>query len=246
MLIANWREASRWWSMRVSALGSLLFAAMGLMPDQLLTLWNMMPAEIRDHVPSRAASWIGVILFVLVAVTRVLPQKPAGSVLASRSGKVAPKAAGGIAAAIAAAVLIVTPFTAAHEGIRTIPYADIGGKMTVCYGETRVAMRVYSPAECRSLLTKALTSDYAPPVIACVPQLADAPYPFAASIDAAYNAGAGAFCRSPAAARFRLRDWRGGCAALIGWRATVKGVPVRGLANRRRDQMALCLTGLPA
>ena len=154
-----------------------------------------------------------------------------------------PKIGGSIAAAIAAAVVIVSPFTAAHEGQRLVPYADIGGKMTVCYGETRVEMRRYSAVECRALLNKALTSDYAPPVIACVPQFAEARYPFAASIDAAYNAGAGAFCRSRAAELFRQRQWRAGCAALIGWRDTVKGVKVRGLANRRRDQMNLCLTG---
>lgn len=159
------------------------------------------------------------------------------------SSSIAPKAAGGVAAAIAAAVLIVTPFTAAHEGLRQAPYADIGGKMTVCYGETRVAMRRYSPAECKALLTKALTSDYAPPVIKCVPQLAEKPYPFAAMIDAAYNAGAGAACRSPAAALFRQRQWKAGCEALVGWRDTVKGVKIRGLQNRRRDQVALCLTG---
>lgn len=155
----------------------------------------------------------------------------------------APGPAGAIAAVIAAAVLIVTPFTAAHEGLRTTPYRDLGGKMTVCYGETRIEMRRYTPAQCQALLSKALTSDYAPPVLKCVPQLAERKYPFAAMIDAAYNAGAGAVCRSRAAALFRERKWRAGCEALTNWRATVNGVKVRGLVNRRRDQVALCLTG---
>lgn len=154
--------------------------------------------------------------------------------------------AGTAAAAIAAVALFVTPFTGAHEGERLTPYKDIGGVWTVCGGETRVAMRRYTHSECQAMLSRAIASDYAPPVLACVPQLASNRYAFAASIDAAYNAGSTGFCRSPMAARFRVRDWRGGCAAFNSWRATVAGRPVRGLANRRRDEAALCSKGLAA
>ncbi len=54
----DWREASRWWSVRVSALGPILYAAMILMPDQLLALWNMMPSEVRAALPARAGDWL--------------------------------------------------------------------------------------------------------------------------------------------------------------------------------------------
>lgn len=151
---------------------------------------------------------------------------------------------GAAVAAIAAAALLVTPHLQRWEGTRLTPYADLGGVMTVCTGETRVAMRRYSSTECAAMLDKAVRSDFAPPVLACVPQLAENRHAFAASIHLAYNVGTGAFCRSPAAARFRVRDWRGGCAAIVGWRATVKGQPVRGLQNRRRDEAALCARGL--
>ena len=116
-------------------------------------------------------------------------------------------------AVITAVAMVVTPFTAAHEGRTLTPVRPVPGDvLTVCHGETRVAMRRYTPAECTALLRKAITSDFAPPVLACVPQLADNRFAFAASVDAAYNAGPGRFCRSPMAARFRVRDWRGGWA----------------------------------
>ena len=75
----DWREASRWWSLRVSALGSILFAGLALIPDQLLALWNLMPAEVRAHVPARAGNLIGMALFLLVIVARLIPQRPAGA-----------------------------------------------------------------------------------------------------------------------------------------------------------------------
>ena len=81
--------------------------------------------------------------------------------------------AGSAAAAIAAAALIVVPFTGPREGTKLVPYRDLGNKWTVCNGETRVAMRRYTAAECSALLAKAVQSDYAPPVLACTPQLAD-------------------------------------------------------------------------
>ena len=118
----DWREASRWWSVRVSALGSLLFAALSLMPDQLLALWNMMPGEVRAMLPARAADWLGMILFILVIVARLLPQRPAGarvSLWRSEAGAVTPKAAGR-AAAIAAALALAIVGLKADEGKRTV------------------------------------------------------------------------------------------------------------------------------
>lgn len=152
----------------------------------------------------------------------------------------------GAAAAIAAAIAIVLPFTEVREGTKLSPYRDIGGKLTVCTGETRVKMRRYTPAECRTMLERALREDYAPPVLACVPQLADNRYALAAAIDAAYNAGPRRVCASPMAARFRARDWHGGCSAYRGWIETAGGKWYRGLANRRNAEAELCRAGLAA
>ncbi|GAA3708611.1 hypothetical protein GCM10022268_17410 [Sphingomonas cynarae] len=120
----DWREASRWWSLRVSALGSILFAAMTLLPDQLLALWNMMPAEIRAHVPARAGNLVSMALFLLVMIARLIPQD--GSLrrlFASKAGAVKAKAAGGMATI----ALMIAGVIAVEGGYVNHP-ADPGGE----------------------------------------------------------------------------------------------------------------------
>lgn len=153
------------------------------------------------------------------------------------SGK---KIAGGAAAlALTLAALIVTQW----EGTKLDPYLDIVKVKTVCTGETRVEMRRYTALECRALLEKALSADFAPQVYRCVPALAARPNQAAASISLAYNIGSKGFCGSTVARRFNQGDWRGGCNAFLLW-VKAGGRVVQGLVNRRRDEVKLCLTGL--
>ena len=120
----DWREASRWWSLRVSTFGSILFAGMTLLPEQLLSLWNSVPADIRAMIPERANNLVGMILFIAVVIARVIPQrKPAEGVLASKSGKVQPKAAGGMATI----ALMIAGVIAIEGGYVNHP-ADPGGE----------------------------------------------------------------------------------------------------------------------
>jgi lysozyme len=149
--------------------------------------------------------------------------------------------------AIAAAVLLSVPVTGAFEGLRTHPYRDPGDPRlwTVCYGETEREIRTYTAQECRALLNGRQEQDYGPAVLKCVPAFADERrrYAFAASIDAAYNAGIGAFCRSRMARAFNAGQWRQGCDGFLGWRATANGKVLRGLERRREAERALCLKG---
>jgi lysozyme len=149
------------------------------------------------------------------------------------------------AAAIAAAVLVATPLTASFEGLRTHPYRDVTGTPTVCYGDTEVEMRVYAADECGKLLRERVARDYAPRVLACLPQLLDErrKLVFAALIDASYNAGWAAVCKSRMAERIRAGQWQAACNGLSGWYVTSKGVPLRGLVRRREAEKALCLQG---
>jgi lysozyme len=144
-------------------------------------------------------------------------------------------------AALAAAVTIAVPLTATFEGLRTHPYRDPGdGRWTVCYGETERELRGYTRDECAILLKSREAKDYAPAVLKCVPGIDSRINVFAASIDAAYNAGVKAFCRSPMAAAFRRGDFAAGCAAFDGWYVTAKGKRLRGLVRRRAAERALC------
>jgi lysozyme len=146
--------------------------------------------------------------------------------------------------AIAAAVALSVTLTASYEGLRTKPYVDPARKWTVCYGETERPLKQYTPDECAVMLSARQRADYAPAVLKCVPGLASHVRPFAASIDAAYNAGAGAFCRSPMARKFNAGDYAGGCDAFSNWRVTANGKRLAGLVRRRGAERSLCRRGL--
>ncbi len=145
--------------------------------------------------------------------------------------------------AVATALLLATPIVAKWEGLRTKPYLDPIGIPTVCYGETKVAMRPYTVAECKAMLTRALESRYAPGVYRCVPALRNRPYQAAAAISLTYNIGEGAFCKSSIAKRFQAGDYRGGCQR-FGLYVYAGGRKLQGLVNRRADETRLCMTGL--
>ncbi|RSV15204.1 hypothetical protein CA235_09725 [Sphingomonas sp. ABOLF] len=74
MKIIDWRQVWRWWSVRVSALGALLFALLTAFPDQALALWMNLPAEIRGRIPDNVEHAITAALFAAVMIVRLIPQ----------------------------------------------------------------------------------------------------------------------------------------------------------------------------
>lgn len=160
----------------------------------------------------------------------------------------APKSGRNKAVAVigAAALAVTAPLIAKWEGKRNDPYLDIVRVPTVCYGDTRdvtMGKRV-SDAECTDRLYRQI-ADHAAPIVKCVPGLR-APgreAQLAASVSLAYNVGTTRFCRSTAARYFNAGRWREGCGAFAGF-IKAGGRVVRGLVNRRREEIAICLTGL--
>jgi len=147
-----------------------------------------------------------------------------------------------IGVAVAAAVAAATPFITAHEGVRTHPYSDPAGIETVCVGETQVAMHQYTVKQCGELLLNHLDERYAPAVLDCTPDVADHPKVLEAALDAAYNAGPAAYCRSPMANQFRKGNWQDGCEAFRHWYISAGGKVLPGLVRRRNDEAELCLS----
>lgn len=154
--------------------------------------------------------------------------------------KVGKRTLAGTVGATAATALIA--MVATWEGKRNDPYKDIVGVWTVCYGETKVAMRRYSDAECKAMLDESLVG-YADPVLARNPGLKEHPYQLAAAVSLTYNIGPANYRRSTVARRFSSGDWRGACDAFLMWNRA-GGRVVKGLDNRRRSERALCLQGL--
>jgi lysozyme len=148
----------------------------------------------------------------------------------------------GLAALIGtgAAALLVAQ-VAGFEGKRNDPYKDIVGVWTVCYGETRVAMKRYSDAECKTMLADGL-ADYAAPVLARNPELKGHDGPLAAAVSLAYNIGPAAYRKSSVARNFSAGRWKDACDAFLKW-SYAGGKQVKGLLRRRQEERAMCLRG---
>ena len=152
------------------------------------------------------------------------------------------KGLGALVGAVAAASLLA--FTPAWEGTELTTYRDLGGVLTYCTGATEDAQwgRTYTPAQCRAQLDRDLER-HAAGVARCIPmdRLTDGQK--VAFVDAAYNIGVSAFCRSSMARRASAGDMAGACDALLMWNK-VGGKEVRGLTRRRQAEREICLRGL--
>jgi hypothetical protein len=122
-----WSRAWPLWSVRLSAIGAILTVIAAAAPDMLLQIWNALPAEILALVPASIGRFVSPALFALTLAARLIPQKPAAerqSLWKSISGKVKPKAAGGLAAVAIAMIASVI----AVEGGYVNHAADPGGE----------------------------------------------------------------------------------------------------------------------
>lgn len=155
---------------------------------------------------------------------------------ASRGAQALARATGG--AGLAALLL---GLVAGFEGKRNDPYDDLIGRATVCYGETGVAMRHYTDAQCRDLLAGTLAGTAAQ-VHAATPTITGAQ--LAAATSLAYNIGTGAYARSSVARDFRAGRPGAACDDFLRY-DHAGGHAVPGLMRRRAAERALCLKGLP-
>lgn len=158
------------------------------------------------------------------------------------------KVAGGGLAAIVGATAAAMLYTSIpqDEGNRSRAYYDMVGVLTICSGDTHgvIPGEVDTPAQCRARLDRQLIA-HATPLMACVPQLAEAGHDFqrVAFVSFGYNVGAHAACNSSVARNFRAHNWRAGCNALMAWNKA-GGRVVAGLTARRARERAICNGGL--
>lgn len=150
-----------------------------------------------------------------------------------KAGRVA---AGGLAAVLALAAVVVTKW----EGVRYAPYQDVVGVWTVCYGHTGsdiVPGKRYTRAECESLLQGDMLEANAA-VHRCVGR--DMPIPVAAALTSlVFNVGPKPVCGGTPGRLAKAGDWAGTCKALEAYKFA-GGRVYRGLVLRRADERALC------
>jgi lysozyme len=159
----------------------------------------------------------------------------------------------------AGAIAACVAFLPGWEGMDAVAKRDMigtGHPVTYCYGQTdefgavKVGTR-FTKAECDAKLAESLPK-YLAKIDACLH--VDMPDKTkAALLDAAYNAGPAAVCRSPMVAKMNAGDLEAGCNAFAGWYVRSDGVVRKGLVARRdgedhgdhrKSEKGLCLEGL--
>lgn len=147
---------------------------------------------------------------------------------------------------VSAGLLVSTAF---QEGYRDKAYPDPatkGAPWTLGFGETKGVKPGdrTTPTHALAQLETSLAL-YAADVAGCVHEPLSQGE-FDASVDLAYNLGAGAFCASSVASRFNEQDYWGACMAfLLYTKARVNGrlVVMPGLVARRWAEYNTCIGG---
>lgn len=134
------------------------------------------------------------------------------------------------------------------EGIRTTPYKDVGGVLTVCYGHTGsdIVMKTYTKQECLDLLKKD-TERHIARVQSCMTRVPTA-YQLAGFSSMDFNTGQ--WCGSRSMREFNAGNDKESCRALafgpLGQKVWgyVNGVFWDSIHKRRIREMNQCLKGL--
>lgn len=66
----------RWWSLRFNALGLVILSWVQFDPVGALNVWNMMPTPVRAVLPQNFVMIVGMLMFGLSMLSRVVKQKP--------------------------------------------------------------------------------------------------------------------------------------------------------------------------
>ena len=74
MLISNWKKCYKFWSVKLALLGSIITSVFITLPESALYIWNNFPEDLKQAIPKEYIPLIGVFVFVLSIVGRVLKQ----------------------------------------------------------------------------------------------------------------------------------------------------------------------------
>ena len=70
-MIDNWRNAWKFWSLRLQAAG----LAVLVFPDLLVESWLFLPAELKAMLPAEYASIVGISLIAAGMIARLIKQR---------------------------------------------------------------------------------------------------------------------------------------------------------------------------
>lgn len=131
---------------------------------------------------------------------------------------------------------------ALNEGYKANAYPDSGNVWTIGFGETKGVKQGDTTTPQRALVVLGKSVDgYAKGVQSCVTSPVYQ-YEFDALVDAAYNAGAAAVCKSPMVYYTNLQQYENACEAYKTWYThDRKGNLIKGLINRRESEYQICI-----
>lgn len=220
-----------WWLMGI---GLIIYGLVGRVIDQ--HIGDKKPDDSDTGTKLQSPVWIAVL-----AMASIYTLPPAPSVAQAHMGPVSQEAF----------LSVAVPLVARWEGKKNQAYLDRIASppvWTVCHGETRGVKQgdSYSDAQCAAMLGRAIL-EFRRELHKAFTSVTKAtrltPKRDAAYTSLAYNAGVYAISRSTAVRRLNAGDIAGGCHA-IGWWNKAGNRVVRGLVNRRAEDIAYCMKGL--
>lgn len=72
-LIENWKQSYKMKSVQVGA-ASAFFYALILFSEQFLSIWNLIPQELKNKIPENIAEWLGMFVGVAMVLARLKKQ----------------------------------------------------------------------------------------------------------------------------------------------------------------------------
>lgn len=130
------------------------------------------------------------------------------------------------------------------EGLKLTSYQDVIGVWTACYGETKgigPGMK-FTKGQCDAIFIESIR-DHEAGMRGCLENPDAIPEEsYVAFTSFTYNVGVGNFCKSTMRRKINAGDVRGACHELRRWNRA-GGRVIRGLTNRRADELRLCLKG---
>ncbi|TCP30682.1 lysozyme [Sphingomonas sp. BK235] len=236
LILERARAAAHAWSVRIAAIGAAISAALvAIDPATLQAGWLSMPAEVRALFPEHLQAWIGLALFVAVAIARVVPQPAAAHRLGLLSAPAPAMKVGPVATALL------------HHFERCVltAYLCPAGKWTIGWGMTyypdgrkvRSGDRI-TREQADAMFEQLLARDFAAPVMAAIGRAPVTAAQFGAMVALAYNIGIKAF-RGSSVLRYHRAGEIDAAARAFGLFVLVKGKKNRGLVRRRAAEAAL-------
>ena len=84
-LISEWKQAWRYWSVKLNALGLAIMGYLWFDPSAVLYIVNLMPPAVRQLLPFHIEAFIGATFFALAMISRLVKQPKAQAKIAEKA-----------------------------------------------------------------------------------------------------------------------------------------------------------------